>query len=386
MVNRTNYARAVTFLENQRQAYSLRSLSERRYWFYLRHLLLWVGEKPLAEADRVTPSFSAYLKGVKGAGSSLPLKPATLRKILQITRRFFQWLKSSHPKEFRGLPANWIKSLSPPGGSDRQGDHVFVTLEEAIKLATTPLPKEGLTGLRDRAAAAMLFVSGMRASAFSSLPISAVDLPSRTVRQFPSLGVRTKNSKAAVTYLLKIPELLAVVEEWDAVVRSKLPPTAMWYAPLISRWGVPRLSADLPGANRNIMLAKRLGKLQAAIGLPVKSPHKFRHGHAVYGLQHARTMADYKAVSMNLMHNDIRITDAIYAVLSKDEVQSRIAALSGSAEAHIEMPGDVATLVKDLPPEKFASILTAIVEHYIRQERSLVATTAEVGDSKDSEG
>ena len=247
-------------------------------------------------------------------------------------------------------------------------------------------PKEGLTGLRDRAAAAMLFVSGMRASAFSSLPISAVDLPSRTVRQFPSLGVRTKNSKAAVTYLLKIPELLAVVEEWDAVVRSKLPPTAMWYAPLISRWGVPRLSADLPGANRNIMLAKRLGKLQAAIGLPVKSPHKFRHGHAVYGLQHARTMADYKAVSMNLMHNDIRITDAIYAVLSKDEVQSRIAALSGSAVAHMEMPGDLATLVKDLPPEKFASILTAIVEHYIHQERNLVATTAVVGDSKDSEG
>jgi len=97
-------------------------------------------------------------------------------------------------------------------------------------------------------------------------------------------------------------------------------------------------------------------------------------------------MADYKAVSMNLIHNDIRITDAIYAVLSKEEVQSRITALSGSAEAHEEMPGDLATLVKDLPPEKFASILTAIVEHYVRQERNLVATTAGVGDCEGSKG
>jgi hypothetical protein len=50
------------------------------------------------------------------------------------------------------------------------------------------------------------------------------------------------------------------------------------------------------------------------------------------------------------------------------------------------MPGDLATLVKDLPPEKFASILTAIVEHYVRQERNLVATTAGVGDCEGSKG
>ncbi len=65
--------------------------------------------------------------------------------------------------------------------------------------------------------------------------------------------------------------------------------------------------------------------------LPYKSPHKFRHGHAVYALQHAKTMADYKAVSMNLMHGDIRVTDGIYAPLAGDEVQQRIAGLTNSA-------------------------------------------------------
>jgi hypothetical protein len=64
-------------------------------------------------------------------------------------------------------------------------------------------------------------------------------------------------------------------------------------------------------------------------GLPYRSPHKFRHGHAVFALQHAKTMADYKAVSMNLMHNDIRMTDGIYAPLARDEVKERIADLTG---------------------------------------------------------
>ena len=41
-------------------------------------------------------------------------------------------------------------------------------------------------------------------------------------------------------------------------------------------------------------------------------------------------------------------------------------------------------LVKDLPPEKFASILTAIVEHYLRQEQNLEPTTAVVGDCEGS--
>ena len=41
-------------------------------------------------------------------------------------------------------------------------------------------------------------------------------------------------------------------------------------------------------------------------------------------------MADYKAVSMNLMHEDIRVTDSIYAPLASNEVQHRIAGLTGA--------------------------------------------------------
>jgi integrase len=95
-----------------------------------------------------------------------------------------------------------------------------------------------------------------------------------------------------------------------------------------SRWGKQKLSDAVPGKNRNHALDKRLRVLYQSAGLPFKSAHKFRHGHAVYGLQPAPTMADYKAISMNLMHEDIKITDQIYARILTEEVGKRIAGMS----------------------------------------------------------
>jgi hypothetical protein len=44
-------------------------------------------------------------------------------------------------------------------------------------------------------------------------------------------------------------------------------------------------------------------------GLPYHSPYKFRHGHIQYGLRLSEGIADYKAVSMNVMHASMEITD-----------------------------------------------------------------------------
>ncbi|RME59147.1 site-specific integrase [Candidatus Parcubacteria bacterium] len=183
---------------------------------------------------------------------------------------------------------------------------------------------------REQAAAAMLFASGMRSSAFGSLPIEAVDLEKMEIRQWPSLGVRTKNGKHATTYLLDIPELIDVIREWDSLIREQLPPEAMWYAPFrTDHFGnKTKLSSASAGKNRNQAIAKGLRKLYRAANLPYKSPHKFRHGHAVHALLGARTMAAYKAVSQNLMHGSIKVTDEVYAWLNEDDVRTQISSLA----------------------------------------------------------
>ena len=99
-------------------------------------------------------------------------------------------------------------------------------MEEVQRLAHLTIADDDLALRRDRAAAILLFLSGIRAGAFGTLPIDAVDLPNRTIKQWTSLGVETKNDKSATTYLLDIPELLAVVEDWDDLIRAQLPLTA----------------------------------------------------------------------------------------------------------------------------------------------------------------
>jgi len=328
VIHRNNYLLVRRYLRDLGEVYQLSGSSLGRYHFYLRHLLLWAGETPFQQATKLRPTFPSYVNNLPGRNGDVPLASVTQKKIIEVGKRFFTWGKQNYPKEFGSLTTAWLESLRSPRVRDTNDEHEYVSLEEVKQLVAIPHDEEDIALLRDKAAAAMLFLSGARASAFTTLPLSAVDLPARTLRQWPELGVATKNGKRATTYLLPIPELLSVAQIWDDVVRSNLPPTVPWYAPVSARWGSQSLEESEPGKNRHQALDKRLHRLFTLAGLPYKSAHKFRHGHAVYGLLKAQTMADYKAVSMNLMHNDIKITDSIYAPILSEVVKDRIARLT----------------------------------------------------------
>ena len=176
---------------------------------------------------------------------------------------------------------------------------------------------------RDRAALCWIFLSGMRGGAFVTMPIRSVDLPNRRVYQLPEWGVQTKNSKAAVTYLMPIPSLLAVVTEWDAYVRAHaVDLNTAWYAAL-DNLGTGIRADDtvrtihVPG-RRNAMYSG-MRELCDTLGIEWKSPHKIRHGHGVYGVKRARTMAEYRALSQNMMHESTNTTDK-YTGFLNDEV------------------------------------------------------------------
>jgi integrase len=291
---------------------------------------------------------------------------STVKKVVNTAKRFFTWAKATHAREFRDLPKVWIDALRAPRTVEPAPDHEFVTLEDVLTLTRLEIDEGDLALRRDQAAAALLFLSGMRAGALASLPLKGVDLSNMAIKQWPSLGVKTKNGKRATTYLLPIPELFAAVEKWDSCVRAILPLDAMWYTPTISQFGQQMLSSDPPGANRSVALAKRMRRLFAAAGLPYKSPHKFRHGHAVYALQRARTMADYKAASMNLMHGDIRVTDSIYAPLGSGDVQRRIAGLTGPSHADVRTPAIPANSFEKLTDAQLSQIMAVAAKRLAR--------------------
>lgn len=64
------------------------------------------------------------------------------------------------------------------------------------------------------------------------------------------------------------------------------------------------------------------------VNLAYHSPHKFRHGCAVFSLKHADNIGQLKAISQNLMHANISITDGIYGGLSGSDINEQITSLT----------------------------------------------------------
>ena len=175
---------------------------------------------------------------------------------------------------------------------------------------------------RGKVAVCMGFLSGMRADALATLPIYCVDIAARTIDQLPEAGVRTKNRKAAITYLLNIPELLDVCKQWDRRVQT-LPKEALWYSTLTTD-GMKLKATTKAYQGRNNVIENDVRIICKLAGVPYQSPHNLRHGHIVYARGLARNMEEVKAISQNVMHANAIITDQVYSALTTNQVQNVI--------------------------------------------------------------
>jgi integrase len=311
---------------------------------HLRHLLEWADETPLPKAAGLSPTLPAYFLAAS-------LSPSSIKKGLENARGFYRFARDQWPNRYRHIKLSWIEMLQPPRGSrlsSRLVVHQFYSLEDVLQIARVSV--ETLRQERCQVAAAMLFLSGMRADALASLPISCVDIDRREIRQLPELGVRTKNRKAAITYLLEIPELLNLVARWDHHVRSVLTPDCLWYSTL-TRDGMTLTATSVPHLGRGDLVERDLHIACRLAGLPYLSPHKLRHGHVVYALKQSRTMEQLKAISQNVMHSSVTITDQVYGNLVNDDVRRIIGGLgNNSTNFPAEKLAELLDILKALQP------------------------------------
>jgi integrase len=310
MINRGNWRLVQQYLKYRKEIdqVSLKTLRLEETW--LDHTLIWLDEKSIEFAPKVRPVFSDYIISRDRA------KYATeyLRKLVSAHKRFMEWVSINKAGYRHKLSPAWLKTIKLPRMQEEEKIHEFVTFEEITEISKAPV--YSLRDKRIKAASILWFLSGIRIGAFVTLPIKAVNLKDFEIYQFPSLGVQTKFGKSATTDLLLIPELLQVVKEWDQLVRSKLPESAYWFAALSPETGNFDQTINEVGKNRSSRAYKDLKDWLNRVGLTFHSPHKFRHGYAVFGIKHFTTLAQLKALSQNLMHSNISITDGIYGMLS----------------------------------------------------------------------
>ncbi len=343
MINRGNWQLTKAYLNYRAEVDQISAASIRLEVTWLRHLLEWAQERSFSEVTRIRPTFPEYMLSARQDGEEGQYSPVYLRKVISSARRFFEWLLKHRRSNAGKITPAWLDSMKPGKLEKENKEHEAVTLEEVRAMAAAPV-----STLRDRriqAAAIFWFLSGIRVGAFVTLPIKAVNLNNNTIYQWPSLGVHTKFSKRGTTFLLNIPDLIDVVREWDQEIRDKLPEESYWFAPLSPETGSFDASIREVGEHRKCRATKDLRDWLNRVGLPYHSPHKFRHGNAVYGVQHSKDVADLKAVSQNLMHSSLTVTDGIYGILSSADVGKRIAGLGGKLVAGNGSEGDIASQI-----------------------------------------
>jgi site-specific recombinase XerC len=324
MINRVNWKLVEAYLLYKKEVDQLSKSSLRLEESRLRHLLEWAGSQAFEKAPSVRPTLPEYMLTARMNGQDGLLSPVYVRKVIRTAYNFFKWLVTHH-RGYGAINQAWLDTVKSPRMTIEYAEHEAVTLDEIRAMAQAPVTT--LREKRARAAAVFWFLSGIRIGAFVTLPLMAVDLDNLAVKQWPKLGVHTKFSKHATTYLLDIPELLEVVKAWDKEIRAVLPNNSFWFAPISPDTGDLDPNITRVGDTRNSRARKDLQEWLDKVGLPYHSSHKFRHDHAVYALKNAKDIPALKAVSQNLMHANISITDGVYGILSQMDVREQITRL-----------------------------------------------------------
>jgi len=118
--------------------------------------------------------------------------------------------------------------------------------------------------------------------------------------------------------------------EWDKEVRAICGNDGLWFAQVSPDTCKIIPGAVMAGEFRSSIATRDLKQWLKKVGLPYHSPHKFRHGNAVYSIKMAKDIAALKAVSQNLMHSNLSITDGVYGILSDMDIQKQIVSLGNT--------------------------------------------------------
>lgn len=332
LIERSNYLDVISYLDYQERILQCSwKTIDRKYW-HLVHLLYWALDIPFPDVRKIDPTFPRFLANLKSEKTGKFLSPASLQRACGEARRFFKWARLNKA-EYKKIPESWIETIQPPRSRGKQSELVkreYYSLEEIRKLVS--LSTERLIDKRDRAATAFLFLTGVRIGAFVSLPVHCVDLKNQTIYQLPSEGVETKNSKALKTYILQIEDLLEIVQDWDTFIRAELGEDAFWFPNLARDGDKWVLGGEGKTESRRMAYSRGLKRMCKRTKIEYKSPHKIRHGYGVYGVKHAQTVEELKAISQNMGHESLSITDRLYSQLAGNEVKRVVVGLSRKQE------------------------------------------------------
>lgn len=346
MIFRQNYKDVKGYLKYHSVILHNEDTTVRGYWVSFKRILTWCDDVPFSEFYKAKITLPEYLRKMV---LSQEINEQTASDTCSLFKEFLRFQMSENHARYGKLKQSQIAENKFTVHADSAKMPKYVSIEEINKIAEyTP---ENLIQQRAQASACFLFLSGMRAGAFVTIPINCVDLEKRNIYQFPEKGVHTKFTKRAITTLLPLPKLLEIVKRWDDLVRKNCPSDSAWFARLDDKehkkLGVGTFATEfnpfipenqdtntgrILSMRRRGVLGSDLNMICDLVGIERKNPHAFRHGHIHYGLSNASSMEQFKAISQNVMHNNTSITDEIYSRMNHEKLNDVIGNMGAYTE------------------------------------------------------
>ncbi len=280
-------------------------------------------------ADFTTISKDIIIEFKKGLEQDNNLGARSVVSYILQLKKFFDWLgeqavpcrqKIKQAAQYLTISKDIRKSAEQPTEKEVPDFDDLKQLFNSISVETE-------IDRRDRAIIAFLLLSGIRVNALITLPVKSIDIEKGCVKQFPSLGVKTKFSKPIETFLFKFDEnMYAEIIDWVRYLKDlKGFEDGMPLFPRNKLLATNNTSFidDKPWAGESSVI-KMLKKRFSQCGVKYYSPHRFRDLTVKLGLLASENALQVKAVSQNLGHEHVATTLCQYSTLRSNQLKKTI--------------------------------------------------------------
>lgn len=284
--------------------------------------------------------FKTDLAKARNKRTGKPLSLATIDKTLADVRAFFIWLagRQGYRSRLSYSDAEYFRNKRKDARiAHEERERPCPSLEAALH-AFNAMPQETVFEHRDKAAFALLMLTGARVGAAASLRIKHVDFFEDRLFQ-DAREVRTKAAKTIDTWFFPVdPAYRRCLVSWVERLRRELffgPDDALIPKPEIKRgpegFEATKLSREPYASGQKLNEIVRAAF--AAVALPEYTPHSFRTTLWRYGDSMCTTMEELKMWSMNLGHEHMATSISAYMPVSKE----RRAELMGALEKRVRI-------------------------------------------------
>lgn len=310
------------YLKNSKTGYSDKSIEccEKAIWLWQE----FSHEADFAKFTKIkAKDFKKWLKDKKKRNSKKNVGLSYCHTNLRLLRVFFGWLASQPGyKKINQTAIDYLNLSKKEAREATQPTRRQCPTLEDVKRVIESIEVKNEIDRRDKALISLMFLTGIRITAISTLPMASLDRKNLVINQDPRLGVLTKNSKRITTTIIPFSykEPLDYFLEWFDYLKNKkgFQPIDPIFPATKKENGKDNLGYYNTGKVEAVFwksqtsIRKIFDKRFKKAGVNYYHPHSFRHLLVQEISKIPLTEEQKKAFSQNLGHSNVSTTFGSY--------------------------------------------------------------------------